>query len=106
MTTFTNQSLAEQRKTLRERLLTQRQLIAQQIQKPARTAPGNMRSMTMRLLTRKPALTTGIVSGLSTFLVPGKLLKSVSVIIAITKFIQASKRSSSTSDNASVQEDY
>lgn len=60
MTSTTDVSLIEQRQTLRQRLLAQRLLIMRQLGPPS-VEGGYPRSMTMRLLTRQPALASRLL---------------------------------------------
>jgi hypothetical protein len=61
-------SLAEQRQSLRRRLQSQRQVIAQQLERGSGMNGGYPRSRTMRFLTRQPALTIRLLVGLATLL--------------------------------------
>jgi hypothetical protein len=59
---MTDTSFDEQRRMLRQQLSAQRELIAQQLDPAPTVVGGYPRSATMRLLTRRPALTAGVPS--------------------------------------------
>jgi hypothetical protein len=63
-------SLEQQREHLRARLLAQRALIAQQLGPAPASASAYPRSITMRLITQRPALIAQLVVGL------GRLLRA------------------------------
>jgi|KBSSwiStaDraftv2_1062776.scaffolds.fasta_scaffold349566_2 hypothetical protein len=65
-------SLAEQRQHLRQQLIEQRELIAQQLDSVPDANNEYPRSHTMRFFTRRPTLTRKILTGLITLLVVKK----------------------------------
>lgn len=91
MSSVVELSLVIQREALRRQLQVQRQVIAhqitQQIDNSAAIRKRQPRSMTMRFLTQQP--TAAVIAELATLLVGGRLLKSVTSGIAISRMLQS-----------------
>lgn len=76
MNASTKVSFVEQRQTLRQQLLAQRQLIAHQLGPAPEVNSGYPRSMTMRFLTRRPGLATSLFVEIATLLIGARFIKS------------------------------
>jgi hypothetical protein len=84
-----NIPLAEQRLQLRRQLLAQRQLITQQIERAPGAKNGYPRSMTMRLLTQRPALVAKLLTGMATLLIGARMISAISTTLSLAKVVQS-----------------
>lgn len=84
-------TLPEQRLALQQRLRAQRQMIAQQLGPAPRMDTGYPRSMTMRFLTRQPALVTGLLAQAAAVLFGARYFKSLSASLALAKLVRAAR---------------
>jgi len=87
MTSATNISLVAQRQALREKLLAQRQLIANQLDHTTEVDNSYPRSKTMRFLTRRPALAVALLTGLAALLGGARSVKSLTAILAVARIV-------------------
>ena len=89
MNTLTEDSLILQRDKLRLQLQEQRNQITRQLL----PMPGENniypRSMTMRLLTQRPALVTALLSDLMTMLVGARLYRLLSSLLVLVKILKS-----------------
>jgi hypothetical protein len=76
MIAIANASLAEQRLALRQRLQAQREEIVRRLGPAPAIDGGYPRSMTMRLLVRRPDLAAGLLAGLASLLVGRRVFRS------------------------------
>lgn len=102
MSTHRNIPLAEQRQLLRRQLLAQRQLIAQQIAHAPGAKNGYPRSMTMRLLTQRPALVIKLITSITTLLVGARLISAISTTLSLAKVVQSVSKTRHDKKPASV----
>ena len=93
MNTHSTPPLADQRLILRQQLLAQRQVIAEKMGQPSSPKDSYPRSMTMRFLTERPALTVNLLTGLATLLVGRRLFKTISAALVVAKMVQSVAKS-------------
>jgi hypothetical protein len=89
MSTQRNIPLAEQRLQLRRQLLAQRQLITQQIERAPGAKNGYPRSMTMRLLTQRPALVAKLLTGIATLLIGARMISAIRTTLSLARVVQS-----------------
>jgi hypothetical protein len=89
MTPVTNISLIEQRVALRRELLAQRQLIARRLEVAPAGGSEYPRSMVMRFLVQRPALTGTLFAGLGTLLVGTRFFRSMTTALALTRILRS-----------------
>lgn len=89
MSPTTGISLVERRLALREKLLTQRQLIGDQLGAGHTDDQSYPRSGTMRFLTRRPALAIAVIAGLATLLGGARFLKPLTAALAVARIVKS-----------------
>lgn len=89
MTSNTEQTLAEQRLALRTKLLTQRQLIEHKLGPLTEATGGYPRSMTMRFVTRQPALVAKLLVGVATLFLGVRIYGSITVAFSVARIVRS-----------------
>jgi hypothetical protein len=89
MTATTDLSLIERRRLLRQQLTVQRQSIARQLDPIPEVRGGYPRSVTMRFLTRRPALMAGLLAGLAGVLVRARFIKSMTTALGMFRVVRS-----------------
>jgi len=89
MSTLTASALEEQRQALRRRLLQQRQRIGYLLEPPLGGDNQFPRSMTMRLLTRRPAVTMRLASQMALLLCGPRIIRTVSGALLLARLLRA-----------------
>ena len=84
-------SLADDRHTLRRRMLAQRQLIAYQLEPVPRAHPDYPRSATMRFLSGQPLAAAGLIAALAKLLIGAGFIRTLLAAFAITKATGSSR---------------
>lgn len=92
MNTRSTIPLAKQRQLLRQQLLAQRQLIAEQLDLAPVAKNGYPRSMTMRFLTQRPALIAKLLTGITTLLVGARMIKSIGAALVLARVVRSVAR--------------
>jgi hypothetical protein len=82
-------SLDGRRWILRQRLLAQRQLIAQRLEAPPFAAGEYPRSKTINFLVRQPALTAAVLAGIATLLVGGRFFGSMTTVLTLARILRS-----------------
>lgn len=82
-------SLAKQRELLRQQMLEQRQLIAEQLELTPGVKNGYPRSMTMRFLTQRPALIAKLLTAIATLFVGARLIKTLSTTLLLARMLRS-----------------
>ncbi len=77
--------LAERQQLVRQRLHNQRELIAQQLQPALSNSPLYPRSMTMRLLTARPAMSVQLLSQVASLLLGGRMLRTFNSALLVAR---------------------
>lgn len=89
MTSSAEHSRVEQRLALRRELAAQRQLIAYQLGPSSGITGSFPRSMTMRLVTRQPALAAKLLVGIATFLVGVRIFGSITTALTVARIVRS-----------------
>jgi hypothetical protein len=89
MTPITKASLTEQRQALRQKLLEQRLLIARQLDPAPKITNRYPRSMTMRFLTRRPALAAKVLAECAALAVSARLFGPLNTAWTLTRIIRS-----------------
>ncbi len=89
MTTLPGVSLDEQRRLLREKIRSQRQLIAEQLGPEPETNGGYPRSRTMRFLTGRPGLSVTVLAELAALFMGARYSKSVTAAMALARIVRS-----------------
>ena len=89
MSTHSTIPLAKQREVLRQQMLAQRQVIAEQLELTPGVKNGYPRSMTMRFLTQRPALIAKLLTGIATLFVGTRLIKAISAALVLARMVQS-----------------
>ena len=97
MTSGPDVSLDQQRRLLREKMRSQRQLIAQQLGPEPEANGGYPRSRTMRFLTSRPGLSVTVLAELAALFMGARHAKSVTAALAIARIVR------SAADNGSAR---
>ncbi len=87
--TFNDTSLLEQRRKLRDRLVVQRKVIAQQLDPTSGVDGVYPRSMTMRFLTQHSTLAGSVFAGAATLLVGARYFKSMATTLTMFKVVRS-----------------
>lgn len=89
MTPNPDASIEVQRRELRERMRSQRRLIAERLGPPAEADAGYPRSKTMRFLTRRPGLSFTLFAELAALLVGARYAKSMTAVMALARIVRS-----------------
>ena len=89
MTPNIEKSLVIQRENLRQELQKQRKIIAQQLSPGIKDNSGYPRSSTMRFLTNRPKLASGLVTELVILLTGARLFRLLSALMAFVKILRS-----------------
>ena len=87
MTSIIETSLVAQREKLRQQLQEQRKLIARQLSSGSKGNNGYPRSATMRFLTKRPVLVSGLLAELAILLTGARLFKLLGALLALVKIL-------------------
>ncbi len=89
MKSFDKPTLIEQREILRRKLLTQRILIARQIDPSPAESNVYPRSMTMRFLTQRPELALKLLAEFAAMMVGARFFRSMNTALAVARILKS-----------------
>jgi hypothetical protein len=89
MTSTTAITLVDQRQALRQRLLAQRQLIADQLGPTPVVNGGYPRSKTMRFLTQRTGLAVTLLAEFAALLTGARYVKSMTAALAVARIVRS-----------------
>lgn len=89
MTTAFDRSLEEQRRVLREKMRSQRQLIAKELGPEPEDNGGYPRSRTMRFLTSRPGLSVTVLAEIAALFIGARHAKIVTAALALSRIVRS-----------------